>query len=93
MAVTDVHTVSGEIVHFCKDPLPVGQTVSGGLNYGRRHSLMQQHSGEHIVSGLVFRQFGFHNVGLHMGHDAVTIDLTVSSPRTSSRPSRPKPTG
>ena len=36
---------------------------------------MQQHSGEHIVSGLVFRQFGFHNVGFHMGHDAVTIDF------------------
>lgn len=75
VAVTDVHTAGGEIVHFCKAPLPVGQTVSGGLNYGRRHSLMQQHSGEHIVSGLVFRQFGFHNVGFHMGHDAVTIDF------------------
>lgn len=75
VAVTDVHTVQGEIVHYCESPLAVGRTVTGGLNYGRRHGLMQQHSGEHIVSGLIFRQYGFHNVGFHMGRDAVTIDF------------------
>ena len=75
VAVTDVHTVSGEIVHYCDGPLTPGETVTGSLDYARRHSLMQQHSGEHIVSGLVFQRHGLHNVGFHMGRDAVTIDF------------------
>ena len=36
---------------------------------------MQQHSGEHIVSGLVHQTYGYDNVGFHMGKDAVTMDF------------------
>ena len=36
---------------------------------------MQQHSGEHIVSGIVHAMFGYNNVGFHMGKDAITIDF------------------
>ena len=75
VAVTDVHTVDGEIVHYLEKPLAVGATVTGILNYDRRFALMQQHSGEHIVSGLIFSHYGLHNVGFHMGRDAVTIDF------------------
>lgn len=75
VAVTDVHTVNGEIVHYLEKPLAVGATVTGVLNYERRFALMQQHSGEHIVSGLIFSHYGLHNVGFHMGRDAVTIDF------------------
>ena len=75
VAVTDVHTVDGEIVHYLEKPLEVGTTVTGVLNYDRRFALMQQHSGEHIVSGLIFSHYGLHNVGFHMGRDAVTIDF------------------
>ena len=49
VAVTDVHTVDGEIVHYLEKPLAVGATVTGVLDYDRRFALMQQHSGEHIV--------------------------------------------
>ena len=70
-----VHTVDGEIVHYLEKPLAVGATVTGVLDYDRRFALMQQHSGEHIVSGLIFSHYGLHNVGFHMGRDAVTIDF------------------
>ncbi len=36
---------------------------------------MQQHSGEHIVSGLVHEAYGYDNVGFHMGSDVITVDL------------------
>lgn len=36
---------------------------------------MQLHSGEHILSGLAHKHFGYENVGFHMGADFVTIDF------------------
>ena len=50
--------------------------VIGKINWGRRFDLMQQHSGEHIVSGLVHEAFGYDNVGFHMGSDVITIDFS-----------------
>jgi len=74
--VLDTHEREGEIVHLCQGPLPVGETVEGSLDWDRRFSLMQQHSGEHILSGLVHARFGWDNVGFHMGADMVTIDFS-----------------
>ena len=37
---------------------------------------MQQHSGEHIVSGLVHEAYGYDNVGFHMSSDVITVDLS-----------------
>ena len=73
--VTDTHERSGEIVHFCEQPLAEGQTVDGQIDYERRFAFMQLHSGEHILSGVVHRRFGYENVGFHMGADFVTIDF------------------
>ena len=75
VTVTDTHEVGGEIVHYCEKPLPVGETVTGAINWPWRFQLMQQHSGEHMVSGLIHAAFGYDNVGFHMGKDAVTIDF------------------
>ena len=36
---------------------------------------MQIHSGEHILSGVILKEMGLHNVGFHMGHEFNTIDL------------------
>ena len=74
--VTDTHERSGEIVHFCEQPLAEGQTVDGQIDYERRFAFMQLHSGEHILSGVVHRRFGYENVGFHMGADFVTIDFS-----------------
>ena len=74
--VTDTHERGDEIVHFCDAPLAVGETVEGAIDYDRRFSFMQLHSGEHILSGIVHRRFGYENVGFHMGTDFVTIDFS-----------------
>ena len=75
VAVTDTHEAGENVVHYCESPLPVGETVSGVLDWDWRFQLMQQHSGEHMVSGLVNAAYGYHNVGFHMGKDAITIDF------------------
>ena len=75
VAVTEVHERDGEIVHDCASPLAVGAKVSGTIDWDRRFDLMQQHSGEHIVSGLIHAAYGYDNTGFHIGHDMVTIDF------------------
>ena len=75
IAVTDVREQGEDVVHFCVAPLEVGSTVAGILDYARRFDLMQQHTGEHIVSGIIHRWYGFHNVGFHMGEHLIEIDF------------------
>ena len=73
--VLDVQEKAGEIMHYTDGPLDEGRTVTGLIDWERRFDLMQQHSGEHIVSGLVHSTFGCDNVGFHMGADVITIDF------------------
>lgn len=75
IAVLDVRERGETVVHLCASPLTVGQTVEGILDEKRRFDLMQQHAGEHIVSGLVHKYFGYHNVGFHMGKVFLEIDF------------------
>ena len=77
VSVTDVQERDGVIVHTCAGPLPVGQQVHGVIDWARRFDHMQQHSGEHIVSGLLCSTFHCDNVGFHMGADVVTIDYNA----------------
>ncbi len=74
--VTGVLERGGGIVHICAGPLAPGSVAAGEIDWRRRFDLMQQHSGEHIVSGLVHAAFGYDNVGFHMGRDVVTIDFS-----------------
>lgn len=68
------------ITHLCDRPLEAGSTVTGILNWERRLDQMQQHSGEHIVSGLLCSRFSCSNVGFHVGADTVTIDFDAPIP-------------
>ncbi len=74
--VLDTHARGELVVHTCDAPLAVGSTVRGTIDWARRFDYMQQHSGEHIVSGIIHRRFGYENVGFHMGADMVTIDFS-----------------
>jgi len=76
-AVTDVHEKDGVITHICDGPLSAGETIRGTLDWERRFDHMQQHSGEHIVSGMLCKTFQCDNVGFHMGADTVTIDYNA----------------
>ena len=73
--VTDVQETGGEILHFCEKPLPVGSVQCCRLDREQRLRRMQNHSGEHIVSGLAHRLYGCENVGFHMGEGEMTVDF------------------
>jgi len=73
--VLDVREQDGQIIHLCTEPLTVGTQVEGRIHWERRFDLMQQHTGEHILSGLVCSRFGFHNVGFHVGAEVIQIDF------------------
>ncbi len=75
--VLDVHEKNGVITHTCSDQLSVGETVRGRLDWERRFDHMQQHSGEHIVSGMLCSDFHCDNVGFHLGADSVIIDYNA----------------
>ena len=78
--VLDVHEKDGVIYHTCDRPLPVGETVTGRIDWARRFDHMQQHSGEHIVSGMLCGTYHCDNTGFHMGADVVTIDYNADIP-------------
>ncbi|MBQ9269006.1 MAG: alanyl-tRNA editing protein [Oscillospiraceae bacterium] len=76
IAVTDTREAEGRVIHMTQAPLEPGTRVTGELDWDRRFDLMQQHSGEHMVSGVIHRIFGYDNVGFHMGSDVITIDFS-----------------
>lgn len=71
--VLDVQEQGEQVVHLCDKPL--SGTVAGKINWDRRFDLMQQHSGEHILSGLIHEKFGYHNVGFHIGAQVMEVDF------------------
>lgn len=73
--VLDVRERDGEIVHICDGALTPGERVEGHLDRELRLSRMQNHSGEHILSGCAHRLYSCENVGFHMGERDVTIDF------------------
>ena len=75
--VTDVHEKDGRVVHTCAAPVEAGTVVTGLLDWNRRFDHMQQHSGEHILSGILCRLYHCDNVGFHLGAESVTIDYNA----------------
>ena len=67
ITVLDVQRKEDKIVHILKQPLPLGEKVHCVINWEHRYDLMQNHTGEHIFSGLVKKLYGYSNVGFHMG--------------------------
>ena len=74
--VTDVHEKGGDIRHYTDAPLTVGECVHGEIDKEQRLRRMQNHSGEHILSGLVHNTYGYDNVGFHMGAECMIIDFS-----------------
>ena len=80
LTVTDVHEQGGVIWHRV-DALPhtaaPGTAVTCRIDWAWRFDKMQQHTGEHILSGILHQMFGAENVGFHIGSDAVRMDTSV----------------
>ena len=75
--VLAVHTDGETITHTTDAPLPVGAAVEGVLDWDRRLDAMQQHTGEHILSGTLHRLYGAENVGFHIGSPYVRMDTSI----------------
>lgn len=73
--VLDVQEKNGVIYHTIDRKLNVGEYVEGIIDWEHRFELMQHHSGEHIVSGIVHKLYGYNNVGFRMGSNCVTVDF------------------
>lgn len=74
--VQDVHAQEeDEIFHILREPIEIGTRVEGRINWEQRFDKMQQHTAEHIVSGLMNHLHGFQNVGFHLSKDIVTMDF------------------
>lgn len=73
--VLDVQEQNGEVVHWIDRPLEVGRQVEGKIDWERRFYFMQNHTGEHLVSGIIHKKYGYENVGFHMNEEMVTIDV------------------
>lgn len=73
--ITDVREKDGIITHFLDKKPSDMSDVKCKIDWNKRFRNMQNHSGEHIVSGLIFSMYGFENVGFHLGHEDVTIDF------------------
>lgn len=73
--VRDTQERQGRILHYADSPLDIGREYACAIDYEQRLGRMQNHSGEHIVSGLTHSLFGLDNVGFHMGQGSMTIDF------------------
>ena len=73
--VTDTREKSGVIYHETKVPIEVGAQVAGKIDFTVRYDKMQQHTGEHILSGIVCSTYGYNNVGFHLSTEITTLDF------------------
>ncbi len=76
ITVFDVKEKDGIVYHFVSE-LPKDTKVNCTIDFERRFDFMQQHSGEHVLSGVILKLFGGSNKGFHIGQDYVTIDINI----------------
>lgn len=73
--VLDTIEKDGEIYHVIDSEVAPGTSIIGDVDMRVRFDRMQQHTGEHIVSGIVHSLFGYTNVGFHLGDEITTLDF------------------
>lgn len=72
--VYDVQLEGVKVVHFTKEEILENSEISGQINFKERFRRMQNHTGEHIVSGLINKAFSYDNIGFHLGDEDTTCD-------------------
>ena len=73
--IDDVRERGGVVVHYSTTEIPAGTLVHGAIDWRRRFDMMQQHTGEHIFSGVVNSLFGYSNVGFHLSEKDNVVDF------------------
>lgn len=67
---------NGEVDYTIEQEIPAGASVHCILDWEQRYMRMQQHTGEHILTGMIHNQYGYDNVGFHLSDEGpVTMDL------------------
>lgn len=79
--VNFVKRINESIIHYTDQPLAVGNLATGRIDWERRFDNMQNHTCEHIFSGLIHQKFGFENVGFHMDPEDITVDFSGEVPK------------
>jgi alanyl-tRNA synthetase len=69
----------GEKIYHEVDIFPLEGDVKCTLDWKKRLDHMQQHCGEHILSGVALKEYGYQNKGFHMGEDYITVDIDTKS--------------
>ena len=72
--VRDTILSDGAILHITEMPIDSGTEVHGVIDFEMRFLRMQNHTGEHIVSGIIHRMLGLENIGFHLSDEDVTLD-------------------
>lgn len=75
LPLLDAHIRNDIIYHYVEQEILAGTIIKGNVDWNQRFDFMQQHSGEHIISGLVNKYYGYDNVGFHLGLQEVTLDF------------------
>ena len=75
IAVTDTREKAGVIYHETNAPMEPGTQAAGKIDFAVRYDKMQQHTGEHILSGIVCATYGYNNVGFHLSTEITTLDF------------------
>ena len=84
--VTDVEVEDGTVWHRLDGPVSAGESVHGKIDWARRFDHMQQHAGDHMLAGAAWQMFGGMTIGLHLGRENSTIDMTLPDGRTHLTP-------
>lgn len=81
--VTDVYVdADGEVWHEINKEIVSGMAVHGKIDWERRFDHMQQHAGEHLLANAAYRLIGGGTIGLHLGSEISSIDMTLPEGRT-----------
>lgn len=81
--VTDVNVEDGVVWHTLSEPLEYGTHVKGEIDWPRRFDHMQQHAADHMLAGAAWKLFQGVTIGLHLGHEDSSIDMTLPDGRTA----------
>ena len=84
--VTDVNVADGLVWHTVTQPLAVGETVRGEIDWPRRFDHMQQHAADHMIASALHRLMGGVTIGLHISADVSTIDVAMPEGATRITP-------
>ena len=73
--INAVQDINGESVHYADSAIEVGTEVHCAVDGEIRFRRMQNHTGEHLLTGIIHNRFGYNNVGFHLGSSDVILDL------------------